>query len=473
MKFANKIIWSCLITLSILFSISSTFMIYQNHKQILKTTITTKLSNHDIEVNSLESRLLQDSIDTLNNFKQNKEWMQDRIVYYLNQFQIISPENKKVYALVDEKNDLVYSSLPIDAEKELLETENQTYILKHIHDQYYLTMKSPLQAGRYRFYILTCYDITPLFQERNKQLKDFIIISIILYIITFFILKFISRYLTEPIHKLNEVSKRIARGQYEERTNIESNDEIGELSKSFDEMASINEKTIHQLQDSVTQKEEFMASFSHEIKTPMTAILGFADSLRSGVCDEETQKKAAQYIYTEGKRLEHLSYTLMDLLKLNHQKITLQSVYIPKIIRQLQNYYSGLPSHANLKFYYDDIYVKSQSDLLFVLLRNLIDNAIKASKDNQDIIIKIIQTQKNVEISVKDERIGMDNDSILKATEPFYMADKSRSRSQGGAGLGLTIVKRICDLHQTNLLFDSKVHRGTTVSFFLEADKHA
>ena len=103
MKFANKIIWSCLITLSILFSISSTFMIYQNHKQILKTTITTKLSNHDIEVNSLESRLLQDSIDTLNNFKQNKEWMQDRIVYYLNQFQIISPENKKVYALVDEK----------------------------------------------------------------------------------------------------------------------------------------------------------------------------------------------------------------------------------------------------------------------------------------------------------------------------------------------------------------------------------
>ena len=238
-------------------------------------------------------------------------------------------------------------------------------------------------------------------------------------------------------------------------------------------MASLNEKTIHQLQDSVTQKEEFMASFSHEIKTPMTAILGFADSLRSCVCDEETQKKAAQYIYTEGKRLEHLSYTLMDLLKLNHQKITLQSVYIPKIIRQLQNYYSGLPSHANLKFYYDDIYVKSQSDLLFVLLRNLIDNAIKASKDNQDIIIKIIQTQKNVEISVKDEGIGMDNDSILKDTEPFYMADKSRSRSQGGAGLGLTIVKRICDLHQTNLLFDSKVHRGTTVSFFLEADKHA
>ena len=237
-------------------------------------------------------------------------------------------------------------------------------------------------------------------------------------------------------------------------------------------MADMNEKTIHQLQESVIQKEEFMSSFSHEVKTPMTAILGFADLLRTCDCDEQTRQKAAQYIYTEGKRLENLSYTLMDLLALGNNQIELKSVSMKVIVKQLKDYYQGKHIQNILEFDKMDIWVFSQADLLFMLLRNLIDNSIKASQEGQRIQIKTDVFHDKVKISVIDEGIGMSEEDVKKATEAFYMADKSRARSMGGAGLGLTFVKRICDVHHTGLSIQSQLGVGTTVSFELGVVTH-
>ena len=235
-------------------------------------------------------------------------------------------------------------------------------------------------------------------------------------------------------------------------------------------MAQMNEQRIQQLQDNVVQKEEFMASFSHEIKTPMTAILGFADLLRTCDCDEETRQKAAQYIYHEGRRLESLAYTLMDLLALNNRTIQWQCVKIKDVIKQIKNYYLGQNKQERLIIDYDDVCVLSQEELLFVLLRNLIDNALKASQDNQYVKVSIHKCQQHVIFSIRDQGIGMSQEAIEKATEPFYMADKSRSRSMGGAGLGLTIVKRILELHHSSLQIQSQLNNGTTMSFALEVN---
>ena len=174
-----------------------------------------------------------------------------------------------------------------------------------------------------------------------------------------------------------------------------------------------------------------MGSFSHEVKTPMTAILGFADLLRTCDCDEETRQKAAQYIYTEGKRLEKLSYTLMDLLAVGDHQIQLEPVSLKLIFKQLSDYYFGKYVHYILRFEETDLWVKSQSDLLFTLLRNLIDNAMKASQEGQTIIVKTYLENNQVVVSVVDEGMGMSQEDVKKATEAFYMADKSRSRSQG------------------------------------------
>lgn len=467
MKFSEKIIWACLLTLAILFSIGSGVLIYQNHHNLLQTTIDHNLSNHEIELYSLETRLFQDSLD----YGENQTKMMNKAIYYLEQFRYTSQAQKN-YALSLADKKIFYSNIDNQYRQYISKDFDQKYFIKNLDHQYKMFVTSKINAGKNVYYLTSCYDMTSIYQDRNRQIGNFLIISVILFAVAYTILKFLSSYLTQSIHKLNAVSQRIANGNYSERTHIESQDEIGELSKSFDEMAEMNEKTIHQLQESVIQKEEFMGSFSHEVKTPMTAILGFADLLRTCDCDEQTRQKAAQYIYTEGKRLEKLSYTLMDLLAVGDRHIELQPVSLLIIMKQLEEYYHGKDSQYILKFRVTDLWVQSQPDLLFTLLRNLIDNAMKASQTGQTITVKTWSSEKQVTVAVVDEGMGMSEEDVKKATEAFYMADKSRSRSMGGAGLGLTIVKRICDAHQTELSIHSQLHCGTTVSFGLEVITH-
>lgn len=465
MKFAEKIIWSCLLTLALLFSIGSAIMIYQNHQNLLHTTIHQYLSIQDTELYSLETRLYQDSL-RYESYVDNK-YLMNRAIYYVGQFQHTT-QTKKTYALSLMDKTIFYNNIDEAYQDYISIDYNQKYLIKHKNNQYKMIVTSKINMRDNSYYLTSCYDLTSVYQDRQRQIGNFLVTSVILFSIAYFILKFLSSYLTQSIHKLNEVSQRIADGNYSERTHITSEDEIGELSKSFDEMAEMNEKKIHQLEESVIQKEEFMGSFSHEVKTPMTAILGFADLLRTCDCDEQTRQKAAQYIYTEGKRLEKLSYTLMDLLALGDNKMKLQDVSLKTIMKQLNDYYQGKSTDYLLKFENCDIYVKAQPDLLFTLLRNLIDNAMKASDIGQTILIKTDIKDQHVVISIIDEGIGMNEEDVKKATDAFYMADKSRSRSMGGAGLGLTIVKRICDAHHTKLLIQSQLNKGTTVSFELE-----
>ena len=470
MKFTYKIIATCLITIAVIFSLGSALVIYQNHTHLLKSVIEQAAGSQSIESFSLESKLLQDTLEENTQYGSDVSAMDVRAQYYMLQYTSIYTDKERYY-LLKRDDQTVYMNTQSSLEANSQIKNDASVRLMKDKKHYYAYLTTELKAGNLTYYLTTYTDITSVYQERNRQLQQFLIVNAGMLIIAFLLLNVSIRYLTRYIGLLNEASKRIAKGHYEERTQINSDDEIGELSKSFDEMAAATQLTFQKLKTEAEEKEEFMSSFSHEIKTPMTSIIGYADMLRTYDCDEATKQVAASYIFREGNRLNALSHTMMDLFALNQQSPKLTAILVEQVMMTLKQYYENSTNHAVLAFHYDSGIVLSNEELLFTLLRNLIDNAVQVS-EGTEVLIKGIHLDNTYQFMVIDHGIGMSQENIEKATLPFYMADKSRSRSKGGAGLGLSIVKKICDLHQTPLTIQSKENEGTTISFILEVIKN-
>lgn len=242
MKFSEKIIWSCFLVLTFVFSLGSMIMIYQNHQVLFNHTVDQCLSDYHIQIYSLESRLFQDAQRYETEYGKNEDKMLERIEYYLNQFQKASLQQIENYTLLSVDNQKLASNMTTLQQNYASTQYDQTYFIESLEGKQYLFVTSSFHAGKDTFYLSSSYDISSVYQERQRQLQSFLIIALLLLGMAFFILRYVSRYLTRSILKLNEVSKRIAEGQYDERTCIESLDEIGELSHNFDRMAEMNEQ---------------------------------------------------------------------------------------------------------------------------------------------------------------------------------------------------------------------------------------
>ncbi|MBE7017333.1 MAG: HAMP domain-containing histidine kinase [Ruminococcaceae bacterium] len=233
------------------------------------------------------------------------------------------------------------------------------------------------------------------------------------------------------------------------------------------------EQSISNLEDVANRREEFIASFAHELKTPLTAIIGYADMLRSKEMTPKTRFTAAGYIFSEGKRLEALSLKLMDIIVAGKQGFELKQYEIGYFIRSIAAV--TVPSLSadgiTLDMRWEPGEIKVEPDLFKTLMINLVDNARKASKKNDTIELFGKSENGGYALYVKDHGRGMKREELSKITEPFYMIDKSRARAQNGAGLGLALCQRIAELHNTALEYDSEPGKGTTVRIFLKEEK--
>ena len=230
------------------------------------------------------------------------------------------------------------------------------------------------------------------------------------------------------------------------------------------------EKSISNLEDVANRREEFIASFAHELKTPLTAIIGYADMLRSKDMSPKSRFTAAGYIFSEGKRLEALSLKLMDIIVAGKGGFDTRKFEVGYFIRSIAAV--TVPSLSNdgitLDMRWEPGEINVEPDLFKTLMINLVDNARKASHKNDTIELFGKAEDGGYALYVRDHGRGMKKEELSKITEPFYMIDKSRSRAQNGAGLGLALCQRIAELHGTALEYDSELGKGTTVRIFLK-----
>lgn len=235
-------------------------------------------------------------------------------------------------------------------------------------------------------------------------------------------------------------------------------------------MAQQLDDNIAELQDTMQRQEQFMGSFAHELKTPMTSIIGYADLLRTQVLDTQEQMEAANYIFSEGRRLESLSLKLLELLVMKHQEPTLTRCEPEQLISNLVQHLRPIYAQQNirLQFRCKPGACMLDADLVRSLLVNLMDNARKAMDHGGNIFVVSDWEDHNCRIRVLDNGRGMPPEAIAHITEAFYRIDKSRSRAQGGAGLGLTLCNEIAQLHDGSIRFESRVGNGTCVTVVLK-----
>ncbi|MDD3924168.1 MAG: HAMP domain-containing sensor histidine kinase [Erysipelotrichaceae bacterium] len=292
-------------------------------------------------------------------------------------------------------------------------------------------------------------------------LKSFILLAIISIIMGTILTTLIGNTILSPFRVLNKAMKKLAGGDFSVRVNLSNriaSYEFEELSASFNSMAE-------QLGSVEMLRSDFVNNFSHEFKTPIVSLKGFAKILKSKDLSDGERNEFLDIIISEAERLTILSQNVLSLSKIENQLIvTNNELY--DISEQVRCAILLLDQKWKKKLIQfdvdiDEIKFKGNEELLNQVFINLIDNAIKFSNENSTIKVKLTDYDDHISFVIIDQGLGMDQNTQRYIFDKFYQGDNSHATE--GNGIGLTIVKKIIELYNGSIIVDSKPYLGTTI----------
>ena len=286
---------------------------------------------------------------------------------------------------------------------------------------------------------------------------------------------FISRQVVTPMLRMMSLSHRIAEGEYEERLALPGGqqgdqiDELGQLALSFNQMADKLEKT-------ETMRRQLIGDVTHELRTPLTAVKGYLEGLMDGVLpgDPETY----QQIHSEIDRLQRLVNDLQELSRVEAGAIQLQLAPVSptSLIERIQSTLVRQFEDKNIQLETDvepnlpDILV--DKDRIIQVLTNLVGNALQYTSSGGKVSVMVRREKSEILFSVKDTGIGISAEQLTFIFNRFYRTDKSRNRTSGGSGIGLTIAKALVQAHHGKIWAESDGEgKGSTFSFLIPLPK--
>lgn len=335
----------------------------------------------------------------------------------------------------------------------------------------YISVLGEIPGTKNQYILNYLHDITGNLKTWKQRQKVLLIIGVVSSTVLAISLQFLLNRIYKPLVLVASASHKIAAGHYDNRIKIKGKNELTEMAESFNHMAEEIQVHITQLAEASVQKQQFIDNFAHEIRTPLTSVFGFAEYIQKSPIDEEEKMRAAGIIMAESKHMLTISERLLELAVFKNAEITRVKVDTKLLFENTRNYLTdklreaqiSLSIHNCIDCFYGDM------DLLESLLINFTDNAIKASGPGTFIFWETCMEKDMRVLLVKDSGTGIPPEAISKLTEPFYRVDKSRSREQGGVGLGLTICGLIAELHDAELSFDSTPQNGTTVKILFKS----
>ncbi len=317
-----------------------------------------------------------------------------------------------------------------------------------------------------RGYVAMHMTMTELISQRESILTVVYILAAILFVI--FLSVFALLYLTvlRPLKKITDGTQHYIAGDLQYNISVQSDDEMGRLASSLNYMSD-------ELNKSGEYERSFIANVSHDFRSPLTSIKGYVEAMLDGTIPPNMQEKYLKIVLSETERLTKLTNGILTLNSMDKKRsyLTISTFDINAVIRDTAAAFEGIctPRQISIRLYLtgEQLYVSADLGKIQQVLYNLIDNAIKFSKDNSSIEIESEVRRGTVYVAVRDHGVGIPREALNKIWDRFYKSDASRGREPKGNGLGLAIVKEIINQHDQNITAISTEGVGTEFIFSL------
>lgn len=274
--------------------------------------------------------------------------------------------------------------------------------------------------------------------------------------------------LYRPLAQLTGTARAIAKGNLAARAPAARKDEMGDLGRAMNQMAAQVQGKLEQLEAQTAAKQQLIDNLSHEMRTPLTAIGGWAETIQRADLDRNELLEATDTILLESRRVLSLSRQLLKLSVLQHEPLELQPVPLAQLFDRVARTVGpkARQQGVDLRVQVSETPGCVQADpaLLESLLVNLLDNAVKACAPGGRVRLAAALASLGPVLTVTDDGAGMSKATLAHIGQPFYRADKARSRAEGGAGLGLALCFEIARRHGAVLCFESSLGKGTRAS---------
>ncbi len=373
---------------------------------------------------------------------------------------------KKVYTNFKEEYPQIEEKLLTQADKKTSEEiyYSNTDVLEEPYiDVYIEENKLFMKMRKDAQVIVTLFNISEINDRKQEQVNYFVKLSLTTSFNIALFLSFSVSFATRKIKKLNKVVEEVEKGNYSAKIEKCGNDEIGNVAESFNKMTTAIQNHISQIQEVSENRKRFIGNLTHEIRTPLTSIVGYSSLIKNKkATDEKVILEYCNRIYEEGKYIEKISQKLMDLLLLENGHLEIEKIDLSKelnnIIEELQEVFPNVVYEKEIT---PNVFLDTDKILLKSLIVNLVKNAIRAYEKEPVVRIEL---SPNKEIKIIDYGKGIPASELEKIKEPFYTLSKDRNRKTSGMGLGLPLCIKIIEMQQGTLEIQSKENVGTEIT---------
>lgn len=318
--------------------------------------------------------------------------------------------------------------------------------------------------------VIMCSTIPYIQDMQLGVMKMFLWAMALVLVLTLFVAAVMSRRIAKPVKEMTNIAKKIAAGDFSQRVSS-TKGELGVLASNFNQM-TVALGEMDEVQSS------FISDVSHELRTPMTIISGFVEGVLDGTIPKEEHTKYLGIVLSEIKRLNRLVNDLLEMSRLNSGKIEYKMVpfdITENIRKAVVSFEHGIDEKhidVEVEFENDTMFVMGNSDSIYRVITNLMDNAIKFTPEGGKITIAVKTAGSKTRVSVKNTGNGLNEKELNHIWDRFYQTDKSRSASKKGVGLGLYIVKNIMKSHENEIYAESEEGEWTSFTFELDSVKN-